>query len=425
MSQRVYKAVFLTAAALVVLALAVRVLLPWHGARRENAAAGRFAAAVVPLEIDTFRGPKVEPRANAAHWVRAGSLAATLTQKQRGTLRDMSFRLLSDWNEEDFTAARRLVADNAAALDLLARAVELDASRSNFDLRWEDGIAAVIPDLVAVLNSARLLLAETRLALADGRDEDARRAARTIWSLAHACYNEPVMIFDLIAVALERTFWEAVYEITTRPGGQDFLAAAVVETGAVNLEQTLRLATASEAWVMHDADATTLGVVLLSKRLSWWQHQKLHCLKGYGVAATIDYYARMLELYATLPASEIIDLPDGSSRRPEFQGSEQVTVDFESVVVKLKALEAQRAMAASASALLAAARQAGRYPPDLPEGGANPLTGSPLSYELSAEGGVVLTVPGARELWEKQYREAPRLPVPRFRWQLPAPELGF
>ncbi|MDX1631265.1 MAG: hypothetical protein R3234_05355, partial [Thermoanaerobaculia bacterium] len=61
----------------------------------------------------------------------------------------------------------------------------------------------------------------------------------------------------------------------------------------------------------------------------------------------------------------------------------------------------------------------GDYPKDLRSSPRSPYTGSTLTLTPSGKGGVVLSVPGADELWEEGNRTRPETRRPPFSWRLP------
>lgn len=417
MGERIYKVVLTGFAVLVVLVLVLRLGAVWNGERLKDSAAGRFSAEILPLKIDSFKRPEVEEPDNAAYFVRGGSLVMPQGRDDVQLSKKLAYQPLAQWSGEDLTAARRLVAEGETALTVFARASELDATRSSFELDWEEGSELIIPNLLAILRGARLLLVDTKLALAEGRMDDARQAARSLWTLAHVTYNEPIMIFDLIAVAIERHYWEAVHEIVLG-GGEDVLATAVELSRQVDLDEAFRRSVAGEAFFLSDITDAGMESYVTTRELTAWDRYVRLPLKSYAIAKTIDYYRGVLREVPGKTLTELRTLPGKPLPVPDFPGSEEATVNLDSVALKQKMLEAQRVLASAALALLDTAREDGTYPAEIPGRPTSPLDGQPLAWQPED---LVVSLPGAREMWEERFPpDETRRPLPlRVTWSLP------
>ncbi len=237
----------LTLALLVVLALALPLAYRALGRRAAAQAAADLAAEVGPLALARCGRPDVPAAANAAHWIQAGATAVALEPSESVLLRELRNQPLREWNAEQRANAAGIVDRNAFALVLLHKATNLE--RSSFDLDYSLGYSMPIPNLVAVLNGGRLLLAELQTKLVRGDVDGALLSQRAIRALARACQLESPTIFQFVGLALERLAWQGLQDLTLaqqKRNQQSSDASVAVEERVNRLELGVKQSTLNE-----------------------------------------------------------------------------------------------------------------------------------------------------------------------------------
>jgi hypothetical protein len=141
-----------------------------------RARAVRAAAEILVLSTDRVGGSKL-------HEDYAAGKLVTLTAAERD-------------------AIRRAVRDNAIAFSLLDLAVM--RSGSDWGLHYERGIETEIPPLRAIIQLAKLNVAAGRLALEDGRLDEALVSVGRGAALAESLEGEPILIIQLVRLAIHR-----------------------------------------------------------------------------------------------------------------------------------------------------------------------------------------------------------------------------
>jgi hypothetical protein len=315
---------------------------------------------------------------------------------------------------------------NAEALVLLHRATNLE--RSSFNLDFNLGYSMPIPNLQAVLNGGRLLLAELGTKLVRGDVDGAIASQRAIRSLARACQLESPTIFQFIGLALERLAWEGLQDLTlaSEARGKDLaeFRRPLLDT---SLDEQLRRSVACEASVSLTVSASDLA---RSLDVSAWIRLLIPYIKDRADARDMVYSRRAMALYRDHSAAEILGGTDGAhallSRPapgaldfPEYFGGW-----IPNAIHRFKAAESLRQLGTLALDLRQAALASGRYPTDLteqPVAGANPYTGGPIAYRLESDGSAWLEVPGASALWRSSNPSPPSSEsyIPSFVWRLP------
>ncbi|MFN8816166.1 MAG: hypothetical protein ACK5ZV_05485 [bacterium] len=82
----------------------------------------------------------------------------------------------------------------------LARATTIRDAEWNFE--FDQGLNALLPELGQLRNTARLFVARARLALADGRADDAAKEIAQIFPLARHTAASPILISSLVSAAI-------------------------------------------------------------------------------------------------------------------------------------------------------------------------------------------------------------------------------
>ena len=194
--------------------LAVRLITGAAGRARLQQASDRVAAGGSTLRFSDFAPPEVAAGENATDFLEA---AGTVMAAQPGESRESTLaeEVYLRWREID----RHRLAATADDLALFGRAVDrhqlvlrvvdqgMSRERARFDVYYtaHSPAALDIPNLVHRLHLAGLLRARARLALEDGRGEDAWRDVAQIFRLAGWQAEEmPTMIHNQVAQAVAR-----------------------------------------------------------------------------------------------------------------------------------------------------------------------------------------------------------------------------
>jgi len=190
----------------VLLIVAAHVALTLFVASRTQPVIDDFVARYGPMSVTAHRPPFVEDRANKARAVRAAAEVMVLPPvKEGGTKRHEDFAAGrdKDLTASDRDAIRKVVEDNALALSLL----DLAAARTgtNWDLHYERGLEMDIPPLLRIMQLAKMNAAAGRLALEDGRWDDALTAVRRGTAIGASLESEPVLIVQLIRLAVAKS----------------------------------------------------------------------------------------------------------------------------------------------------------------------------------------------------------------------------
>lgn len=419
----------LALAILVLLALALPLGYRALGRRAAAQAAADLAAEVGPLALARCGRSDVPAAENAAHWIQAGATAVALEPSDSALLRELRRQPLMEWSAEQRAQASEIVERNAEALVLLHKAASFE--RSSFGLDFSLGYSMPIPNLQAVLNGGRLLLAELGTKLVRGDVDGSLRSQRAIRSLARACQLESPAVFQFIGLALERLAWQGLQELTLAAEAQVEGAPALAEFRRplldTSLDEQLRRSVACEATVSLTVTASDL---MRDLDVPAWIRPLVPYLKDRAGARDMDYSRLAMSLYPRHSAAEILG---GSGRAhvllsrpapgvlnlPAYYGGW-----IPNAIHRFKATESLRQLGSLALDLRQAALASGRYPADLtehPVAGANPYTGGPIAYHLEPDGSAWLEVPGASALWRSNNPSTPSSENlgPSFVWRLP------
>ena len=152
---------------------------------------------------------------NAAEWLMAGGCAIDPTDYSRGAIGEASLQPFSEWSPELVDSVRESLDRQQAALEMLHRASTLD--RSSYVFEYRRGLDAEmpdreVPDMLPLVKACRLLLAEARVAAADGDRQRALTALATMGRLASSLERESSMLTALIGIACERMMLAAAAE---------------------------------------------------------------------------------------------------------------------------------------------------------------------------------------------------------------------
>jgi len=156
---------------------------------------------------------KIERADNRAPVLRAAAELVVLEQPQRKTVGDfILFRGEPDMALAD--GVREALDDNRLALGLLGEAVKRPGS--NWNIPYRKGPEADIPPLLGMLNLSRLNAARAVLAVAEGRVQEAAGAIEEGLALCSSFQDEPVLIIQLVRIAMEWRQLGALRELLMR-----------------------------------------------------------------------------------------------------------------------------------------------------------------------------------------------------------------
>ena len=331
----------------------------------------------------------IPPEENAAGWLMAGGCAIDPTDYGRGAIGEASARPYSEWSPELVDSVRQSLHRQQTALEMLHRAATLD--RSSYVFEYRRGLDAEMPDtevpnVLPLVKACRLLLAEARVAAADGDEDTALLALATMGRLASSLERESSVLTALIGVACERMMLAAAAE--TLVCGQPWTAdPAFVEQLAATLStEDLR------AMMGRALESSNLQVPEVATEPS----------------SVADEWARSEFERAHAIARELVDAPYGSApgwdSSPEDEGvvAGLALVNLRSAVARHQAALAQRQLVQPAIALRRLAIAEGGYPADraaVPELTApDPFTGRQLLYSVREDGSAEVALDRADEL---------------------------
>ena len=339
----------------------------------------------------------IPPEENAAEWLMAGGCAIDSIDYSRGAIGEASLRPFSEWSPELVDSVRQSLDRQQAALEMLHRAATLD--RSSYGIEYRHGLDAEMPDMLPLVKACRLLLAETRVAAADGDRDRALIALATMGRLASSVERESSILTALIGIACERMMLVAAAE--TLVCGQPWTAdpAFVEQLAETHSTEDLR---------------AMMGRALQSSNLRGPE-------AATEPSSVADDWTRAEFERAHALARELVDAPYGSApgwhSSPEDEGvvAGVVLVNLRLAIARHQAALAQRQLVQAAIALRRLALVDGAYPADrsaVPELiGPDPFTGRALAYAIREDGSAEVALDGADDLLaEVVLKSAARVP---------------
>ncbi len=369
-------------------------------ATRTSRVAERFVEQWGPLDPSAYRPPSVNDEDNQARAVRAAAEILVLPQYGVGTRRiheDYASGTEGILSAADRDSIRKVAADNAMVFSLLDLAVA--RPNSNWDLDYKRGVAMDIPPLLKIIQLAKLNVATGRLALEDGRVDEALAAIRRGTALAASLSEEPVLIVQLVRQAVARLDAGLVRRILATgdltPEQRGVLRHAFADANPrLAIQRALIAETASLEGVMQGH---------LDGPTDAWQNPRVPSLVGIGIVRTLarPYLLNEERLWLTMMSAKIAEL--GSERHARTPAPLRPTLRWWNVVVRLIESDhtdlVERADLAEARILLARTaitiedhRQVTGQPPGtladlvphgLPALPVDPLTGRPFRYETN------------------------------------------
>ena len=326
----------------------------------------------------------IPPEENAAEWLMAGGCAIDSIDYSRGAIGEASLRPFSEWSPELVDSVRQSLDRQQAALEMLHRAATLD--RSSYGIEYRHGLDAEMPDMLPLVKACRLLLAETRVAAADGDRDRALIALATMGRLASSVERESSILTALIGIACERMMLVAAAE--TLVCGQPWTADPAF------VEQLAETPSTEDLRAM-------MGRALQSSNLRGPE-------AATEPSSVADEWTRAEFERAHALARELVDAPYGSApgwhSSPEDEGvvAGVVLVNLRLAIARHQAALAQRQLVQAAIAMRRLALVDGAYPADrsaVPELiGPDPFTGRALAYAIREDASAEVALDGADEL---------------------------
>lgn len=422
---RVLKALLVTIAAICAVGLVASLVIRAYGAHRLASASKRYEREVGSLSLNDFARPRIAAEKNAVTWLRPGVLAAVYFADDTSLVGSLSAKRFPTWTAEETAKLEAILERNEPAITLLERSRGMKAT--NWDISYELGTTAKIPNLLAAINAAKMLNARGRLALGRGDTETALTSAETLGALARSHEAESETIVLLIGLAIEKLQIALVRELAH----SSFATSAELDRIEASLcdEELTRAVRRS---LRYNATASAHDLDVESK-------------PGDSRAVILRPIAGALD---TLVATAVIDSHRdaenavGKPIRAPLGGREAeerdwgwwkrlldvYRTDVGAVSARATATASARDLTRLAIALRRRALIDGRYPANLPAvdsvSATDPLSGEPRVYEVKADGSVELRSNTTREIVRSITPGAQLSYESLYTWVLPAPRGG-
>ena len=424
-------------AVLLLLALAAGVLLPLCGRVRFARAAGELEALFgreLVFDLARLETPPLPPYENAAEWLLDGVASIDLSEEELERRNEATDLPRSEWSVELEESVRALLDKNRLALETLHAAADIE--RSDYGIRYRDGSAARIPNLLAFLSAAKLLHLEGRVAFADGDVAGGLAAAKAVARIATSLDQEHFLIMPLIGLAIERMLLRLLGEVleTTGPWarGPALLSelAALIPTADRAAKTRELLVIDCTRWSLEVRDGTEFqeyppGVRYLFGH--WAAADVLFGCRQMVARISVPFGRdperfmtsaetsrllgqRLLEVVVRIPSigipvAELMNLDEGVPRA------------LGGAVPKFQRVASERQLVRAAFILRRHGVAGGSYPRQRPELAEltrpDPYTGRLVVYRRGDDGSLDLELDGAARLWA-ELREDRRL-GPRWR----------
>ncbi len=378
-----------------------------------NRAVERFEAVLGPADLARFSRPEVAESENAATWLVAGAGAVVLAGDQRGLIGAGG----SPWDAGELALARRVVDDNAPALELLHRAAGCAASSYSIDYR--QGPNVELPPLIELLRAGKLLWIDGRLALAAGHTARLETDLAALDRLAESLAGESLLVAALVAGAVDRHYLDLAHLLVTE-GSEDLELLARVEAVLAGRDRQvdyLRSLAAEGAMLLSLAPDKVLVGGAGSPSWLWVRLNRL--ASPLLTPAMLDEFSAVAELVA-MPWPEVVAASEARREQP-FPRSFAVTLypNLIDSIGKLKAGQSVNRLALEAIRQKRGLLTGGAYrEPAAPR--IDPYSGREVLVEQRPDGTLLLEAPGALERWHAQHPGGTRLGDPHFSWVLPA-----
>ncbi len=214
-----------------------------------NAALAEIEALGWPLFLDELYPEPIPDEENAA--VLYQQAFGPLVWRGDETRGLDSLQAWAGLSEEEQATVRDGLKKNAGSLTLLHQGTQLE--KCQFDLRYRDGYAMVLPHLVEIRNAEYVLRAAALVALADGRTDQALEHWLDSIAMARHAGGEKMLISELVRIAclsISTDALEAMVQSGQLTDGQ--LAQAALALEDLNLRTGLADSLKGELALVRD-----------------------------------------------------------------------------------------------------------------------------------------------------------------------------
>jgi hypothetical protein len=373
---------------LIAITLATGLSYRLHGLHRHGQAAERFRAEVGSLETKDYAPPDVPMLENGATWIRRGVGAVLVFKEEKDAVFACEEEGPTALDAAGRAGVTEVIARNRPALHLIADGGPL--TRSEWGIDYAQGSRANLPDLLAAIDTGRLLACDGRLALERGDLAGAKRRFEELGAMARTYETEPVMIVQLIGTAIERSQLFLGRELL-RHGDIDGASLSPID-----VEEQMRRSFALEAATTHavirgelplvDPHGTIYTLPASERGWEWF----------FGPNEGADYLTMWIEI-------------DDATRKPWAEGVARARMAASSpgggiaipnmldAFGRAQATRTLRDGLRAAIELRRVANLEGRYPGSIPDSlrelAVDRLTGRPLAYSVHADGSARLERP--------------------------------
>jgi hypothetical protein len=171
----------------------------------------RIKAAGQPVTANQIAPPPVPEAENAAVLYEKAFAATKLTKDDRNALSHVLFPPPGSPRDRWISPVRAIVARNRRALDLTYEATA--RPRCRFPVDWEEGAAALFPQLAKMRELSRLISAQGVLFSVDGDVPRALQAVRAGIALGDSLAEEPVEVSQVVRYRIYQAAFEALQAV--------------------------------------------------------------------------------------------------------------------------------------------------------------------------------------------------------------------
>lgn len=397
--------------------LAAVVIFFW-GRQVQDRARAEFEAEIGALDPKAHVPAEVPADRNGADlWLEAAEAIQWIPED------DPRIRRLGDgrpWTPELLVEAEGLLERYERALDLAAPARR--AEGSNFHLDYSSPQTAALN--TGLLPLSRLLHIQGRAALRGTGDlAAAADAAESLDALGRAMAAEPLMIYQLIRLAISGRHLDLVEELLSRPD----LDLQTLERLQRGLGAELDDGAYFDALAVEAAPyRRILGVGGESSETSPLGRLTLALSRPFDEAAMLSLYQAIGEA-SREPIADVYGYTKEAMDRPLVfaPAADMLIPNLAELPVRHRLRIAGRRLARLAVAARGSHLTDGTYPArpmDLGLDGDNledPLAGGELTWTLGDDGSLTFAFPDAAEFWEDR-SEGSHYPAPPLAWRLPS-----
>ena len=395
-------------------------LIKLRGDRKLAAARARFETEIGPLEVASYAPEELRDEENAAFWLRKGGAALQLSDTERKIMTEglASASLPPSGELED------MLTRQAPALASMHRAGGL--ASSSWGIAYNAAPTQDLSeDFLAPLLSAKMLVLDARSGLAAVDQDRLLANARALAALRKALETEPHLVFQLLAMSVEKSTYALAQDTLLSDLGNDpevlkEVAATLPEEAATSPLRKAFAMDAVRSMTFFDPSAETEMM-----DLGWLERLVMTFQGPFERAAFLDVYRR-LGRATELPASEIESfIRHGGEPDAPITGiiAQMLIPNLIDSVKKDRSALASGRLARIAFTLRAHALVHGSYPESLdgfsPADLQDPYAEGTIHFERHADGSASLSYPEAEALWREENQHVPVFP-PRFVWQLPS-----